>query len=68
MHNLGKGSRQRVFDILQERRVSIEVGESPCLKLKALATKVIVDKVKHRALGGVGRVYGRKRSQDRLLI
>ena len=68
MHNLGKGSWQRVLDVIQERRVSIEVGESLCFKFKALATKVIVNKFKHRALGGIGRIYGRKRSQDRLLI
>ena len=68
MHDLGKSSRQRLFDIPQERRVEIEARESLCLELKSFATEVVVDEVQHRALGGVGRVYGRERSQDRLLI
>jgi hypothetical protein len=68
MYDLGKSSRQRLFDIAQERRVGIEVGESPCLELKSFATEVIVDEFQYSALGGVGRVYVRKRSQDRLLI
>jgi hypothetical protein len=68
MHDLSKGSRQRVFDMVQERRVSIEVGKSLRLELKTLATEITVDELKHRTLGGVGEVYGGKSSQDRLLI
>jgi hypothetical protein len=54
--------------MVQERWVSIEVRKSVLLELKTLATEIIVDEIKNRALGSVGRVYGRKRSQDRLLI
>lgn len=68
MHDFGKGSRQRVPHMVQERWVSIEVRKSVLLELKTLATEIIVDEIKNRALGSVGRVYGRKRSQDRLLI
>ena len=68
MHDLGKVSQQRVRDPVQKRRIRIEVGECLCLELQALATEVIVDKVKHGTLGGVGRVDRRKCSQDRLLI
>ena len=68
MHDLSKGSWQRVLDIVQERRVSIEVGESLCLELKTFTAEVIIDKVKHSALGSIGRVAARKRSQDRLRI
>jgi hypothetical protein len=65
MHDLSKSPRQRVLDIIQERGVSIEVWKSFCLELKSFATEVIVDELKHSALGGVGRVDGRKCSQDR---
>jgi hypothetical protein len=66
MHNLGKGSKQRVCDVVQEGRVGVEVGKSLCLKLETFAAKVGVYKVKHGALGGIGRVDGRKCSKDRL--
>ena len=68
MHDSGKSPRQRVLDIVQERWVSIEVGESFCLELKSFASKVIVDELKHSALGSAGRVDRCKRSQDRLRV
>jgi hypothetical protein len=68
MHDLGKSSRQRVLDIVQERGVGIEVRESFCLELKSFASKVIVDELKHSALGSAGRIDGCKRSQDRLRV
>jgi hypothetical protein len=68
MHNLGKSSWKRVLDAVQERRVGIEVWESFCLELKSFTAKVIVDKLKHSALGSAGGVDGCKRSQDRLRI
>jgi hypothetical protein len=68
MHDSGKSSRHRVLDIVQERRVRIEVWESFCLELKSFASKVIVDELKHSAFGSAGRVDGCKRSQDRLRI
>lgn len=68
MHDSGKSSRQRVLDVVQEGGVSIEVWESFCLELKSFAAEVIVDELKHGALGSAGRVDGCKRSQDRLRI
>ena len=68
MHDSGKSSRQRVLDIIQERGVSIKIWESFCLELKSFAAKVIVDELKHRALGSAGRVDGCKSSQDGLRI
>jgi hypothetical protein len=68
MHDLGKSSRHRVLDVVQERGVSIEVWESFCLELKSFAAEVIVDELKHSALGSAGRVDGCERSQDRLRI
>ena len=68
MHDSRKSSRQRVLDIVQERGVSIKVWKSFCLELKSFAAEVIVDELKHGALGSAGRVDGCKRSQDRLRI
>lgn len=68
MHDLGKSSRKRVLDIVQERGVSTEVWESFCLELKTFAAEVIIDELKHSAFGSVGRVDRCKRSQDRLRI
>jgi hypothetical protein len=68
MDDLGKCSQQRIRDIVQKRRISIEVGEGFCLELEALAAKVIVDKIKHSAFGGVCRIDGCKCGQDGLLI
>jgi hypothetical protein len=68
VHDLRKRFEQRVRNIVQKRRGSVEVGKNLCLELKALATEVIVDKVEHSAFGGIGRVDQRKCSQDRLLI
>ena len=65
MHDSGKSPRQWVLDIVQERGVSIEVWESFCLELKSFASKVIVNELKHSALGSVGRVDRCERSQDR---
>ena len=65
---MGKAPQQRVRHVVQERRISIEVGESLRLEFKAFAAKVIVDKVKYGTLGGISRVDGRKCSQDGLLI
>jgi len=68
MYDLGKAPQQRVRHVVQERRISIKVGESLCLEFKALAAEVVVDKVKDGTLGGTSRVDGRKCSQDRLRI
>ena len=68
MHDLGKCSQQWVRDVVQKRRISIEVGEGLSLELETLAAEIIVDKAKHGAFGGVGRVDGRKCGQDGLLI
>ena len=68
MHDMRKGSERRVCNVAQKRRVSVEVEESLCLELKALAAEVIVDKVEHSAFGGIGRVDWCKSSQDGLLI
>ena len=68
MHDLGKSSRQRVLDVVQERGVSIEVWESFCLELKSFPAEVIVGELKQSTLSSAGRVDGRKRGQDRLRI
>jgi hypothetical protein len=68
MHDLGKSSRYRVLDVVQERGVNIEVWETFCLELKSFAAEVIVDELKHCALGSASRVDGCERSQDRLRI
>lgn len=68
MHDPGKSSWHRVFDIVQEKGVNIEVRESFCLELKSFASKVIVDELKHSALGSAARVDGCKCSQDRLRV
>jgi len=66
MHDLGKGSEQRVCDVVKERWVCVKVGQSLCLKLETFATEVAVYEVEHGTLGGIGRVDRRKRSKDRL--
>jgi hypothetical protein len=68
MDGLGKCPQQWVRDVVQKRRISIEVGEGLCLELETLAAEIVVHKVKHSAFGGVGRVDGRKCGQDGLLI
>ena len=68
MDDLGKAPQQRVRHIVQERRVSIKVGEILCLEFKAFTAEVIVDKVKDGTLGGTSRVDRRKCGQDRLRI
>jgi hypothetical protein len=68
MHDLGESSRQRVLDIVQERGFSIEVRESFFLELKSFAAEVIVDELKHSALGSAGRVDRCESSQDQLRI
>jgi hypothetical protein len=68
MHDLRKRFEQWVRNVVQKRRVSVEVGESLRLELKALATEVVVHKVEHSTFCGVGRIDRRKRSQDGLLI
>jgi hypothetical protein len=68
MHDLRKRFEQRVCNVIQNGWVKVEVCECLCLKLKTLATEVIVDKVEHSAFSGIGRVDRRKCSQDGLLI
>ena len=55
MHSLGERLEKRVGDVIQERWIGIEVGQSESLQFKSFPFEVGVKKIHNFAICGPGR-------------
>ena len=60
----GPRLHERVFDVVEEGWVLIEIGDGDSFQLETLARKIRVDELLNLAIGGIGSVDGGEICED----